>query len=192
MSEETRQRILAAGAELIHTQGYNNTGLKDILKAADVPKGSFYFYFDSKEAFGIELLDFFGEHFRGVVNEILKDESITPLNRLKNFFASFHSFFEAHGYSRGCPVGNLAQEMGDLSEPFRAKLQEAIDGMTAALVFILGKAQDAGEISSDLDVRETAIFIIEAWHGAIIRMKITKTSEPLDIFGRLVFDNLLK
>ena len=192
MSEETKHRIIEAGAELIHQRGFNNTGLKDILKAADVPKGSFYFYFANKEAFGIEMLDYYGEKFRETMQMTFKDSSRPPLERFRAFFDLYHEYFEANGYTRGCPVGNLGQEMGDLSEPFRAKLKQALNGMTSAFMYILKEAQKAKEIPADLDVRETAIFIIGAWHGAMIRMKVTKSGEPLNLCCKFIFDKLLK
>jgi len=192
MSEETKQRIIKAGAELIHQRGYNNTGLKDILKAADVPKGSFYFYFDNKEAFGIEMVDYYADNFRETHRATLRDTSRPPLERFRAFFDASHAYFESHGFTRGCPIGNLAQEMGDLSEPFRAKLNQAMDGLTAAFMYILKEAQKAGEIPADLNIRETAIFIVGAYHGAIVRMKVTKTAEPLNLCYKFIFDRLLK
>jgi len=192
MSEETKRRIIEAGAELIHRQGFNNTGLKDILRAADVPKGSFYFYFDNKEAFGIKIVDYYSEIFRENHRDMLRDGSRSPLERFRAFFDTSHKYFESHGFTRGCPIGNLAQEMGDLSEPFRAKLNEAMNGLTSAFMYILNEAQKAEEIPATLNIRETAIFIVAAYHGAIMRMKVTKTAEPLELCYKTIFDNLLK
>ncbi len=192
MSEETKTRILEAGAELIHQRGFNNTGLKDILKAADVPKGSFYFYFDNKEAFGIEMVDFLRQRFRGMTAPIVEDHNRSPLERLRALFDAFHGYFESQGFTRGCPFGNLAQEMGDLSAPFRAKLREAMDNLVFTFMTLLEQAQTAGEIPGDLDAQDTATFIVEAWHGAIIRMKVTKDAEPLSICYAFIFDKLLK
>lgn len=192
MSEETRQRIIEAGAELIHQRGYNNTGLKDILRAADVPKGSFYFYFDNKEAFGIELIDHYAEQFKQTHKATLLDTSRPPLERFRAFFAASQEYFKAHGYTRGCPIGNLAQEMGDLSEPFRAKLNHALDGLTAAYMHILNEARKADEIPAEINIRETAAFIVSAYHGAIIRMKVVKNGEPLELCTKFIFDKLLK
>ena len=192
MSEETKHRIIEARAELIHQRGFNNTGLQDILTPAAVPKGSFYFYFDNKEAFGIEMLDYIGEQFRQAVQTTLKDTSRPPLERFRAFFDRYHEHLESQGFTRGCPVGNLAQEMGDLSEPFRAKLKQATNGITSAFMHILNEAQKAGEIPETLDIRETAIYIVSAWHGAMIRMKVTKDGEPLKLCYKIIFENLLK
>lgn len=192
MSEETKQRIIEAGAELIHQRGFNNTGLKDILKAAEVPKGSFYFYFENKEAFGIELIDYYTNQFRSIHQETLMDDSRSPLERFRAYFTATHDHFEAQGFTRGCPIANLAQEMSDLSEPFRRRLEQAMDSLATAFMFILKEAQKAGEISAELNIQETTIFIISAFHGAIVRMKVTKNGEPLRICSKFIFDKILK
>lgn len=192
MSEETRERIIKAGAELIHRQGFHNTGLKDILKAADVPKGSFYFYFDSKEAFGIEMINHYGKIFMSIIEHARNDAAMTPLERLKWIFDRFHDHFADNGFTRGCPVGNLAQEMSDLSEPFRIRLLKAMDHMAAALQTLLDDAREAGEIPADTNTLDTAVFMVEAWHGAIIRMKVTKDGEPLHLFADFIFNKILK
>ncbi|MCJ2164196.1 MULTISPECIES: TetR family transcriptional regulator C-terminal domain-containing protein [unclassified Pseudodesulfovibrio] len=192
MSEDTKQRLIEAGAELVHQRGFNNTGLKDILQAAGVPKGSFYFYFDNKETFGIEMVDYYGSQFRALIQEVRRNASLSPLEQVRHIFAAFQSHFKTHGYTRGCPIGNLAQEMGDLSKPFREKLLAAMDGMIAAFASILDEAKVLGEIPTDLDSRETAIFMVEAWHGAIIRMKVTNSPEPLELFSKFIFEKILK
>lgn len=191
MGEETRQRIIEAGAELVHRQGFNNTGLKDILKASGVPKGSFYFYFANKEAFGIELIEHYGAGFRALVQPIMQNPGLSPLARLRAVFDIAHAAFAAQGYARGCPIGNLAQEMGDLSEPFRTSLGEALDRMTGFFAALLAQAREAGEVPADLDAEEAAVFLVSAWHGAIIRMKITKDGAPLRTFMTQTFDRLL-
>ncbi len=192
MSETTKQRIIEAGAKLIHQRGFNNTGLKDILKAADVPKGSFYFYFENKEAFGIEAVDYYTDQFRETHRATLRDETRSPLERFRAFFEASHTFFADQGFTHGCPIANLALEMGDLSEPFRAKLDQAMNGLTSAFMYILKEAQKAGEVPADMNIRETATFIVGAYHGAIVRMKVTKNSEPLDLCYKFIFEKILK
>ncbi len=54
----TKEKILMTGADLVQHKGFKNTSIQDILKAAAIPKGSFYYYFDSKEDFGLQLIDY--------------------------------------------------------------------------------------------------------------------------------------
>jgi TetR/AcrR family transcriptional regulator, transcriptional repressor for nem operon len=191
VKQDMKAHILATGADLVHRQGYNHTGIQEILKASGVPKGSFYFYFENKEAFGLSLVDHFNDHWAGVVGPALQDKSVSAVSRLRNFFAFFHGFFEQEGFTRGCPIGNLAQELGDLSPAFAEKLSEAIDMMARSLIPVLREGVEAGEIQSELDIEETAYFIIAAWHGALLRMKANKSRDSLDLFERMIFETLL-
>lgn len=190
-STGTRERIIKTGADIIHRKGFNNTGIKEILDEVGVPKGSFYFYFKNKEDFGLQVVDHFNRQFEGMTREMLENTSSPPLARLQRFFKWFMDFFTSAGFTCGCPVGNLSQEMADLSPAFREKLQEAIDRMADAYSTVLLEAREAGEVSPEMDVKETAYFIIAGWHGALIRMKVTKNIEPLENHYRFVFEHLL-
>jgi len=122
MSHTTRDHILDVGGRLVHHKGYTATGLQEILSEAGVPKGSFYFYFKSKEEFGLALIDHYRTVLANQAGPILRDESQAPLERLARFFLWFRVNFEREGFIKGCPLGNLTQEMGDVNPAFREKL----------------------------------------------------------------------
>jgi TetR/AcrR family transcriptional repressor of nem operon len=50
--ELNRENLLNQGVSMLMGQGYHGTGLQEILDAVNIPKGSFYNYFGSKENFG--------------------------------------------------------------------------------------------------------------------------------------------
>ncbi|BBD08699.1 TetR/AcrR family transcriptional regulator [Desulfovibrio ferrophilus] len=187
----TRERIIEAGARIIHKNGFNNTGLKEILDAADIPKGSFYFYFKNKEDFGLQVVDHYVAHFGQMAMEILAGTDGSPLMRFRVLHEKFRDFYQAQECSLGCPVGNLAQEMGDLSPAFRKRLSNAIDGMASMYCSVLAEAQQAGALDPALDVREVSYFLVSGWHGALVRMKVTKDIEPLNLFMRMAFERVL-
>lgn len=190
--DDVRKRLLETGGELIHLQGFNHTGIQEILKTAGVPKGSFYFYFDNKEDFGLQLVDYYGERFHATLAEVEARGGGDPIEELRLLFKAFLDYFERQGYTRGCPVGNLAGEMGDLSPAFRKKLREAMDGLAEPIRSRLARARDAGALPAGLDPAETAWTIVHSWHGALLRMKIEKGPEPYRLFQKYVFDRLLK
>ena len=192
MRANTRDRIIETGAGIIHRKGFNHTGIQEILNAASVPKGSFYNYFKSKEDFGLQLIDYFSEQFNRIAKKTLQDTSVSPLNRLYGFLTAFIEHFESQNYEGGCPIGNLAQEMGDLNPAFRQKLKEAIDMMAEAYTSVLAEAQEARKISKNLEVKEAAYFIVAGWHGAIIQMKLEKSIAPLKNHRKFVFEHILK
>ncbi len=191
MTSNTRQRILEAGAQLVHRQGFNHTGIQEILRAAGVPTGSFYFYFKSKEEFGLALIDHFGAYWRQKAEEMLGDKSIPPLTRLERFFAQSVQHYCQTGCSGGCPVGNLTQEMGDINPAFRQRLAQALDYMADWVARLLEEARQAGDLEPHSDIRGLANFIIASWQGTLIRMKACKDPEPLEVFQRVVFGRLL-
>ena len=192
MRQDTKKRILETGAEIIHLKGFNHTGIQEILNAAGVPKGSFYNYFRNKEDFGLQVVDYFIEYFSGLARNILENSSVPPHERINQILNGFIDFFRTKEYTYGCPIGNLAQEMGDLSPAFREKLQEAIDSMAKHYMNVLEEAQASGTLSKDLNVRDTAYFIVSSWHGALIRMKIEKGPEPLENHRQFILNHILK
>ena len=192
MKENTKNRILEAGAEIVHLKGFHHTGLQEILEAAGVPKGSFYNYFKGKEDFGLQVIDYFVNFFTSMVKQVVEDHALTPLDKINSILAWFIEFFKSKDYAYGCPIGNLAQEMGDLSPAFREKLKSAIKIMVDLYSVVLAEAQKAGEISQSLDVKEAAYFLVSSWHGALIHMKAVKGPEPLENHKRFIFNHVLR
>ena len=192
MPDNTKNRLIEIGAEIIHLKGFNHTGIQEILQAAQVPKGSFYNYFKNKEDFGLQVIDYFVNYMALVAGRFLSDLSVSPLERIRKLLLGFMELFKSRDYGYGCPIGNLSQEMGDLSPVFREKLKYALDSLANIYSDALALAQEAGEISPDLDVRDTARFIVSSWHGALIHMKAVKGPEPLENHLRFIFDHVLK
>ena len=58
-----RQHIIDVARAIITHKGYSAVGISEIVKAADIPKGSFYYYFPSKEAFAEALLEHYFSHY---------------------------------------------------------------------------------------------------------------------------------
>lgn len=192
MADNTKSKIIEVGAEIMHLKGYNHTGIKEILDAARVPKGSFYNYFESKEDFGLQVIDYFVAYMDGAAAGVMADHSVSPLERIRRLLIAFIEIFKARDYGYGCPIGNFAQEMGDLSPAFREKLKYALDALAKTYSDALILARDAGEVAEDLDIQATARFIVSSWHGALIHMKATKSAEPLENHLKFIFDHVLK
>lgn len=191
MRIDTREHILTCGGRIIHHKGYAATGLQEILQAAGVPKGSFYFYFKSKEEFGLALVEHYRTLFAEQVRPILKEENRPPLERLARFFLWFRNHFAEEGFIKGCPIGNLIQELGDINPAFRDKLNAALESLIKAVTHQLEQAAARGELPARLSPETTARFIISAWQGALIRMKAAAGPEPLDNFQYMIFEMLL-
>lgn len=186
MNEETRLNILEKGADIVHRKGFNHTGIKDILKAAEIPKGSFYYYFESKEDFGLELVDYYARCMAELAGQALGDTSLSPADRLREHITALIRLADANEYAKGCPIGNLAQEMGDLSEAFRLRLEQVTSEYVASVARVVEEGQRTGEFRSDLDAGRAARFVVESVQGASIHMKLTKGPEPLEVCRDMV------
>ena len=174
----TREEIIRKGAELIHAQGFNATGLQQILQAADIPKGSFYFYFKSKEDFGVEIIDYFGSMIGGVLDHFLGEKRTPPLKRLENLFAFFESAYEKNGHTMGCPIGNLSLELAGTNDRLRVHLKEVIDSLIGQIQSCLEDAARDGSIPSNMNTSDAAHLIFYGFEGAIMHMKVVKNMEP--------------
>jgi TetR/AcrR family transcriptional regulator, transcriptional repressor for nem operon len=190
--EDTRQLILNNGAKLVHARGFVNTGIQEILDASSVPKGSFYFYFKSKEDFGKALVDHYSRFISAMFDKYLSDTNRAPLARLQRFFEDSCKFYTSINFSSGCPIGNLSQEMSDLSEPLREKLIEAYSKMKSTIKACIEEARDQGQLDRNLDTGSLATFILNGWEGALIDMKLSKSVEPLVIFKDMIFGLIIK
>ncbi|HQP26163.1 MAG TPA: TetR family transcriptional regulator C-terminal domain-containing protein [Smithellaceae bacterium] len=184
----TREEIIRKGAELIHAQGFNATGLQQILQVANIPKGSFYFYFKSKEDFGMEVIDYFNEMINGIFTKYLTDRKIPPMKRLENLFDCFANIFQKSGFTLGCPIGNLSQELADTNERLRLHLEGVIEKLVAQVESCLKEAQADGSLPMNLNAADTAHFIFDGFEGAVLHMKVVKSIEPFHAFR----NNLLK
>lgn len=190
--KDTRGGILRIGTDLISRQGFNATGIDAILKVAAVPKGSFYHYFKSKEDFGLEVVDRFAEGLERRLDTFLKDEEVTPLNRIRNFLETALARISQNECSKGCLMGNLGQEMADQNECFRTRVDEVFGMWKERLAACLAEAQRRGEMSQVIDSHVLAGFILSGWEGAILRAKVMKSPQPMREFIEVLFSATLR
>ncbi|MEZ2144105.1 TetR/AcrR family transcriptional regulator [Bradyrhizobium sp. DN5] len=178
-----RARLLRTGVAILTEKGFSAVGVEEILDTAEVPKGSFYHYFDSKEAFGLALIDAYADYFARKLDRWFDDTERAPLDRLRDFIADARSGMARYRYRRGCLVGNLGQEMGVLPEPFRKRLAAVFRDWEARTSRCLRSAQEAGEMSSELDCEDLAQFFWIGWEGAVLRAKLERRPDALDVFA---------
>ena len=150
---------------------------------------SFYYYFRSKEDFGLQVIDLYA----GVMFQTLRTNMDVPgqpaIEGIRKFFREMTEGANANGYP-GCPLGNMSQEMGDVNEVFRTKLNEIFGRLERELSGYLRKAQTAGEVFDEVNPEQAAVFLVSSWEGALLRMKLTRDTVPFDIFERTAFRGL--
>jgi len=189
--ESTRTILLETGKLLFLARGYSSTGIEAVVQAAGVPKGSFYYYFGSKEEFGLQVLDRFAEEARANFERCVADTSVSPIGRFRRYFEEACVRLESQECRTGCLVGNLSQEMAAQSEVFRSRLEEIFEGIRDRYVDGLKVAEEAGEIPPGQDLRALAEFCLGSWQGAILRAKTARSTRPIRTFIDIVFGSIL-
>ena len=186
-----RDRIIASGMQTVHHRGFGTVGLREITAQANVAQGSFTNHFKSKEEFGLAVLDHYFDQLRRVLVRTLEDENRRPTERLREYFDFIADLFSASEWRYGCLAGNMGLEAPEHSELLRKRLSEIFAEWGGRFARVIRQAQEADEVRSDLDPEEVGAALLEAWHGAMLRMKIERSSAPLDRFRKLTFPALL-
>jgi TetR/AcrR family transcriptional repressor of nem operon len=188
---ETRSRLLEKGGDLVSSRGFNATGVQEITAAAGVPKGSFYNYFDSKEAFAVAILTEYWDSVVATYGPILGERDTPPLSRIARYFAGLAEFHQRHRYAVGCLIGNMALEVTPTSEDVRAKLAAIYRDWSGALAECLREAQANGDLAPGKDPQQVAGALIDAFEGAVMRTKVERSRAPFDSFERFVLPALV-
>lgn len=188
---DTREELLRAGVASLTEKGFVATGIDAVLRSVGVPKGSFYHYFASKEAFGAELIDRYGAYFAKKLERHLTDETLPAhLDRLRAFIADAQAGMARHDYRRGCLIGNLGQETGALPAGYSDRLNTVFADWQARVAACLRRAQANGEIAARVDCERQAAFFWIGWEGAVLRAKLERQARPLEIFVEAFFAGL--
>lgn len=177
--EETRERILAAATELIHQRGFKNTGVADILAASGVPRGSFYFYFASKEELGRVLLARYRERQREELARTFPPDAPVAATILAFFEQSARAQAEG-GCKSGCLLGNLAAEITDENEDMRRELAGVLFDVQQAIAGAFAAGQSRGELSADFAPDAAADFVLSVFEGSILLAKARRDPRALE------------
>jgi TetR/AcrR family transcriptional repressor of nem operon len=179
-SSDVRDNILAVGQRIMSGKGFSAVGLNEILTEAKVPKGSFYHYFDSKDAFGEALLSNYFEAYLTDLDKVMSQPGLTVAQRLLNYFDMWRanqSFLDCQGK---CLAVKLAAEVADLSEAMRAVLNQGTSAIIARLGAALERGVDEGSLAIDDTPRQVAQSLYQLWLGASVMVKIVRGTEPFD------------
>ena len=184
-----RSTLIRRGMELLTERGYSATGIDAILKPTGVPKGSFYYYFESKDAFVAEVIDAYAAFFASLLDKHLLDARHPPLERILKFVEAAAAGMARYEFRRGCLLGNLGQEVSTLPEPFRFQIETVFADWEARLAQCLQEAQQLGQLSNHTAPTTLAYLFWIGWEGAVLRAKLERTDRPLKLFARAFLAN---
>ena len=184
---QCRENLLEVGERLFLNSSFNCVGLNDILKQAEIPKGSFYHYFDSKEDLGLQVIEHYHRSNYAALQDLLQDASLSPYQQLRAFYENNISHFSEIGYCQGCLMANLSQEIADVNENLRCKIASLSKQTVDAVAGCIEKMENNELNLAHLRPFEAAQILMNSWQGAIMKMKLEKSREALDVFMKFFF-----
>lgn len=183
---DTRERILSVAAGLIHSRSYADVGVAEICEVADVRKGSFYHYFESKQDLSLCILGDVVEELRDRLIVRAFDPQLQPLDQIdrlaEEVFQVQREWTEQHDKVIGCPVGNLAGELATQDEQVRIAIAQAFRLLENRLCETLRNCLQHPEFR-DVDPRATAQAMVAFIEGVLL---ISKTNNDLGITRTLL------
>lgn len=177
---DTREHLLATGERLCMHRGFTGMGLSELLKTAEVPKGSFYHYFRSKEAFGVAMLE---RHYAGYHLRLAQHFAAGEGNyrdRVLAYYQETLNQFCQQGIISGCLTVKLSAEVCDLSEDMRAAMDKGASGVIALLAQALESGRQDRSLNFPGDALTQAQVLYALWLGANLQAKISRSALPLE------------
>lgn len=182
-TSDARERILDAACTLIHTRGYVGIGVAEICTKADVRKGSFYHYFESKQALTLEVVDLHWQQQRATWIATLSTDD-EPLQRLESLvrlqIAAQRTAHDTDGHIDGCLLGNLALELSNQDGDVQKKLQEIFADQIDLVAAVLAEAAEQGAIPESNATVETARGVVAQLEGLVMFAKLSNDPAMLD------------
>lgn len=168
-----KEKVLVAAAELFHLNGFQATGLEEILCRSGVCKSNFYYHFKSKDDLGLQVLERqMEEMIDTMINPALNDAKLNVQERLERFFTGMIDYCAKYDFQRGCLFGNLALELGDRHDSMRAKVSEFFRYTEKRMASVLADAAQSGQPALDgLTPEEAAASIMALLQGSILLAK---------------------
>lgn len=185
-TKTTREKLIATGLKAMLTQGYDGTGIGPVLALSKIPKGSFYHYFASKDDFTAAVIDSYAAHYGALFERLHEDATLTPLGRLYAYFAELGREIEEEFPHGGCLYGMLAQTIAVRSPVLREKLAGVYRAWEMRLTGLLAQAQAESEIAATADLPETVCLLMDAYEGAIVRMKAEGSAVAFERFRKRI------
>lgn len=187
-----KQKIIENSIHVMYLKGYNATGVKDLADAANIPKGSFYYYFKTKEEYAMEALNYYMDDMGFESFSLLDDEQVPPLDRIKNFYLSKIDNMKNEDYKLGCFLGNLSQELGAVNIEIANVTDKLHENAANKILKCILSAQEYNNFKTAIEPTILADFIVNSWQGALVRMKSSRNNKPLVEFYHVLEEFFLK
>jgi TetR/AcrR family transcriptional regulator, transcriptional repressor for nem operon len=174
----TRQRLIESALYLFWERGFAGTSMSELLGHAGVNSGSFYHFFDSKEALLKAVLE---EYLAGLGPQIVAPamrEAPDPIERIFAILAGYRRRIVETHCQYGCPIGRLALEIDPENRPAHALIAENFAGWIGAVRECLEQAR--GRLRPDLDLDALATFVLAVMEGGVMLARSSRSVKPFD------------
>jgi len=187
-SSDTRIRLVQAASRLIHAQSYANVGVKAICDEADVKKGSFYYFFESKQALALAAVEQMWQGFEENCLEPSFSAELTPRQRIERLFdyayRTHTRIKQETGQVLGCPFGNLAAEASTLDEALRNRVLQVFAEWASVIEATIAEAIDTGELDPALSAPITSWSLLSTLLGALLIAKAANDTSCIPGIGQ--------
>lgn len=189
----TKENLIDVGLKLIRSAGYTATGINQILEMADVPKGSFYHHFSTKDEFVMEVIRRYAGDELVRVETMLGESNVSPLKRIRRYFKEMIAIYGSRGGPLvGCLLGNLSLEIGAQNTEIRDLLRQAFNGWQDVIAKTIREAIAKQELPKGTKADDLAALLVNGWEGAQVRAKAEQSDKPLELFLENAFHTFLK
>lgn len=186
-SELTKKALLQEGMQQLAENGYHGTGIKKVLDVVNVPKGSFYNYFSSKEAYVSAIIEEYNRQALSMFDDFVSQSTLPAIERLKTIYQFMLDKISADQCQRGCLIGSIAAEIGNSYELCQSAMQLGAEDWLTRITILIDEAQKQGSVRNDLVARDIAEVLWSAWEGSLIKMKMDGNIEsPEKIIGLML------
>lgn len=186
-----KDTLITKGMRVVHERGFNGASVRDIVQAAGVPHGSFTNHFASKEAFGLEVIEFYFEGACRDLRETLCNDELKPLFRLGKYIDANIRHISRNDSRNGCLFGNFAADAGD-SEAIRLRIVEIFVEVEKCVAYCLTAAVEARELRAGTDCQQLATFVVSSLQGAYLMAKAQRDPAPVVNCKEVLFSTVLR
>lgn len=180
-TSDARQKLLEVAFDLIWNNSYGSVSVDQICERANVKKGSFYHFFESKCDLAVTTYE---EHWQAKQPEMdrIFSPQVPPLERISKWCGYIYEWqkkkAEQLGHVCGCPYSSVGGEVATQDDKIRAKSEEMMVRMTKYLESTLtdAKAEDLIECA---DIKAAAKQVNSYILGAMLQAKIQNEVEVL-------------
>lgn len=187
-----REKLIEIACQAFGQKGYESTSVDDLLAEAGVSPSNFYYHFKSKEELAIEVLESIFEKSREKFLPLFEEGKAPAGEKLKRLHALFVERMERSRCCGGCPLGNLASELSDVSSRFRERIAGFFEECLRGVEGIVRQGVREGEFRSDLDPRAAAALLFGSLEGLMLLSKSLRKIAPLERGFQQALDLLRK